>query len=426
MNESRHLDAILDDRGGKSDVQVVFADIEKYSKRTSAVQREIVDAFTEIIRGARTSIARTHRNDLKKNGIDLTKDLLLIPTGDGVAAIFSFAGLVQIHLDFAEALMKLVTDHNAKEKCSVFSRKGWCDCHNIFNINIGIGQGPGVFYHDVNGQPNLAGKTINYAARVLGFGDRMHVLLTREAYDTLSEYSRNTDFKNNYRNYEDVEIKHGDKITVYQYIPKMDGVINRDEPEKLKSKIANVRLNPGLKIIKHNESYSIGESNRYTLVRTVEATVLADNVNSYVHRFNWTGNGKVSPSITKKGFRIDHRPDMDSCYTVCTVYFDRAKNKGESLKFSYKIELDDSAKSARPFLAVTISTEISEELKLVVALPIIDADRQYYQRIYTSRVAPSPIFEEPLVLYSGESVIQWGITKPILYQRYVIDWSSDR
>jgi hypothetical protein len=56
-------------------------------------------------------------------------DIIRIPTGDGIAIVFTFDSLQRIALDFAELLLGHIHEHNRNNECEKYAKEGWCNCH---------------------------------------------------------------------------------------------------------------------------------------------------------------------------------------------------------------------------------------------------------------------------------------------------------
>jgi hypothetical protein len=120
-------------------------------------------------------------------------------------------------LDFPTEFIRLLTVSNSENACDRFAENGWCNCHGNFKIRIGIAEGKGIIYEDINGNPNVAGKTINMAARVMGLADPMQIIFTEEAYRSLIDMTTDVSIENNFFKIDDVMIKHNDKIAIFLY-----------------------------------------------------------------------------------------------------------------------------------------------------------------------------------------------------------------
>lgn len=194
MEASNHLDNIIGKNNGVSNIQVVYVDIEKYSKRRTSNQSIIINLFTEILSQSLNETAKRKLEYIQNNGINFSKDVVLIPTGDGAAVVFTFMGLHDVHLDFAKIILKNVQEKNSLITCSDFNTNGWCNCHHGFNVRIGVSEGKGIVYKDINGNYNIAGNPINLAARVMNLIDKNQIVFTKESYNQLIDLVENPEF----------------------------------------------------------------------------------------------------------------------------------------------------------------------------------------------------------------------------------------
>jgi hypothetical protein len=233
MSQSQHLTDIMERHQRTCNMQVVFVDIEKYSQRRTVSQIEVVDAFTDCLGKALHDISKEYLEYTQANGLNFQKDIIRLPTGDGVAVVFSFDGLHDIHLKFAKALLRHTHELKAANSCDKFQAQGWCNCHPTFNVKIGISEGKGIIFKDVNDLFNVAGGVVNMAARVMGFGERNHIMFTDEAFSQIVDMIDDPNMVDHFVTYADVEIKHKHKITIYQYKDADSQGLNNEPPTEL-------------------------------------------------------------------------------------------------------------------------------------------------------------------------------------------------
>lgn len=188
---SDYLSKIIDQEKGITPLQVVFCDVESYSQRKTVTQADVVSALTASLKGALDEIAARHADFASSKGVDLHNDTIVIPTGDGAAIAFPFAGQPGLHLDFARTLLRKSAEQ-LEEACAMFDEFGWCDCHSYFNLRIGLSQDNGIVYRDVNDHFNAAGVVINIASRIMDTAGRNEILITEEAYQSLAQFIRDS------------------------------------------------------------------------------------------------------------------------------------------------------------------------------------------------------------------------------------------
>jgi len=136
---------------------VLFIDIVDYSKLLINEQRESLQELNQIVRG--TSVFQS---------AEAAEKLTRLPTGDGMALIFSTAldAPVECALEIGKALK---------------SRPD-------LRVRMGIHSGPVSGVTDVNDRSNVAGGGINMAQRVMDCGDAGHILLSKRVADDLAQY----------------------------------------------------------------------------------------------------------------------------------------------------------------------------------------------------------------------------------------------
>jgi len=229
---SKYLDEIIHNSNRTANLQVVFVDIIKYSQRRTLNQIAIIDKFMECIKNALTNTSKEYVTFCQANDINFLKDIIFIPTGDGAAIVFPFNGLHDIHLFFAKNLLELINDTNNYE-CEKYMQNKWCNCHNNFAIRVGISEGKGIIYKDINDNYNVAGNVINMAARVMDFADDNQILFSEEAFKQIIDLDDKPDLIDNFIEFKNVKIKHGNKINIYQFIDEDLRYINSKKCEQL-------------------------------------------------------------------------------------------------------------------------------------------------------------------------------------------------
>lgn len=130
--------------------------------------------------------------------------------------------------------MRLIHENTQMNDCERFKENGWCNCHNSFNVRIGVTEGKGIIYKDLNGNYNVVGNVINLASRIMSFGDDNHILLNSDAYTNIIDMTNDVNFEDCFVFYPHIKIKHGFFVDIYQYSPNND-YINSSTPKKIKA-----------------------------------------------------------------------------------------------------------------------------------------------------------------------------------------------
>jgi hypothetical protein len=239
----------MDKHNHTAQIQVVFLDIEKYSRRRTLTQIEVIGAFTHDLGEALKECSKEFVDYAQKNDLNFQNDIITLPTGDGAAIVFSFDGLHQMHLRFAKALLSVMHQRNSANPCDRFAEAGWCNCHSNYNVRIGISEGRGVVYRDLNGGYNVAGEVVNMAARVMSTADRNQVIFTEEAHRQIIDMVDDPILVDRFKEYLNVQIKHGVKIAVYQYIEEAFNPLNSSPPEPLELRRKVMTISEKMKAI---------------------------------------------------------------------------------------------------------------------------------------------------------------------------------
>ena len=106
------------------------------------------------------------RNTEAAREAEAAGQLIILPTGDGMALVFTGSSRIQL---------------NAR-----YSSVRRCACNRVFPVRKGIHSGPVHHVADVNQRENIAGAGINIAQRVMDCGDAGHILVSKHVADDLA------------------------------------------------------------------------------------------------------------------------------------------------------------------------------------------------------------------------------------------------
>lgn len=230
--DSKILSDVMSNKNRTVNLKVVFVDIVSYSKRRSITQADVIDGFMEILKASLSEISQNYVKYAQDNNLNFQHDIVSLSSGDGAAIIFPFDGLHDIHLEFAKEILKKIHANNKTNNCEKFKNNGWCNCHNSFNLTLGISEGKGIIYKDINNNYNVAGNVINMAARVMRESEKNQILLSEEAYTQIIDLVDDPHLDEKFVLFSDVKIKHGLKVNLYQYCDESE-YINSESPEDL-------------------------------------------------------------------------------------------------------------------------------------------------------------------------------------------------
>jgi class 3 adenylate cyclase len=230
---SPHLDNIINKQHGASNIMVVYIDIVKYSLRKSVMQQKVINAFNGALQESCDYIAREFATDAQKRNLNFANDIIRIPTGDGAAIAFPFEGFHTMHLHFAVQFLRSTVAARGNNDCTIFDTQGWCNCHDFFDVRIGISEGRGIIFKDINGNYNVAGNPINLASRVMGLADNQQLIVTETAYKNIIDMTEDTELEGKFKLHGPMPLKHDVTIDVCQYIGAGENFISTSVPKKI-------------------------------------------------------------------------------------------------------------------------------------------------------------------------------------------------
>jgi class 3 adenylate cyclase len=154
---------------------VLFIDIVGYSKLLTDEQSEALQELNQIV-----------RNTEAVREADAAGHLIILPTGDGMALVFtgSVERPAECALEVSQALR----------------------AQPSLPVRMGIHSGPVQLVRDANARENISGVGINIARRVMDCGDAGHILASKRFADDLAQHRR---WQRYLHELGDVEVKHG-------------------------------------------------------------------------------------------------------------------------------------------------------------------------------------------------------------------------
>lgn len=187
----------------------IFIDIINYTQNRS------VEAQSDLISYLNTIVLKVI--DSKQIG---AFDRLFMPTGDGMCiSLLNITNPYDVHIQIALDILEKIHEHNQMQK----------DNMRQFNIRIGINENIDNLVTDINGQRNISGSGINYAARIEGLCDKNQILVGNSVYEKLVQREK---YMNSFISY-DTTVKHGVALQVHQYVNANLDYLNNTTPQKL-------------------------------------------------------------------------------------------------------------------------------------------------------------------------------------------------
>ena len=178
---------------------VLFMDIVAYSQLPMDEQTRLIEKLQQVVRNT-PEFSRAQKR----------RQLLRLPTGDGMALVFfgDAEAPVRCALEISRALRK----------------------QPDLKLRMGIHTGPVHRVEDINANRNVAGGGINLAQRVMDCGDAGHILVSKSVAEMLGQMSS---WKAMLHDLGEAEVKHGVRIHLYNLCSQEAG--NRKLPQKLQA-----------------------------------------------------------------------------------------------------------------------------------------------------------------------------------------------
>ena len=179
---------------------ILLIDVVGYSKLLVNEQIEVLQELNRIVRNTKSFRAAEASNKL-----------IRVPTGDGMALLFSRSP--EEPIECALEISKTLRGHRQ------------------IQLRMGVHSGPVNRVTDVNDKTNIAGSGMNVAQRVLDCGDAGHILLSKHVAEDLVQ-SRH--WKPYLYDLGEYKVKHGLRLHLFNFCK--EGLGNLQIPQKLKQR----------------------------------------------------------------------------------------------------------------------------------------------------------------------------------------------
>ena len=180
---------------------VLFTDIVGYSRLAMDEGAELVEDLTRIIEN-------TERYKQAKQD----DQLILLPTGDGVALTFFGDPIAPV-----ECALQISRELKSRPE---------------LKLRMGVHSGPVFRTVDINSAMNVAGGGINLAQRVMDSGDGGHILVSKTVADMLSQLR---DWRGYLHELGEHSVKHGEKIILFNLYGADFG--RQEQPSKIAAQL---------------------------------------------------------------------------------------------------------------------------------------------------------------------------------------------
>ncbi len=175
----------------------VAIDVAGFTREMRSVEAQchVIDTMNSVVRDA---LARLN-----------AEPFVVLPTGDGM--FIALQGREHDdNLTLALAILRGLAVANAKQE----------DERRVFGLRVALSENDDNLITDYNGRANLAGAGINEAARLLECADASQIVVSRMVYTRLA---RREKYQKSFARFVH-EMKHGERIDVFQYIGDAEGV----------------------------------------------------------------------------------------------------------------------------------------------------------------------------------------------------------
>jgi len=229
---SAHLDRIIA-REGIVNTQVVFVDVEKCSKRKTAVRGAVVKAFNELVATCLDEVLGYYAKQFGDESATAA-DVVKSQGGDSIALMFTFSAVHDAHFRFAKTFIERLHAKYKSKRCEIFDAQRYCNCcPDLFFVRVGLDDGPAQVFRDINGQYNVIGTVVDMAFRIMNLGDGSQIMMSENTFKHIVDLEASPDLETHSRAYRGVRVKHEVELDVYQYCGAVDGLCD-DEPVQLR------------------------------------------------------------------------------------------------------------------------------------------------------------------------------------------------
>jgi anti-anti-sigma factor len=181
--------------------KIFFCDVIGYSKLSPVEQYSCQRSLNKIL-----------LHSLDELGLELEKDVVALPTGDGVALNFLMSE-PDIHLRVAINTLKNLSEAEFSEQ------------ESPFGLRIGLNSHVDTLVQDINSKLNVVGSGINIAQRLMDLAKDRQILLHERVKADLEAYAQ---YASKLKSLGKYTVKHGKQVSVVQYVDPSCPFISSD------------------------------------------------------------------------------------------------------------------------------------------------------------------------------------------------------
>jgi class 3 adenylate cyclase len=182
------------------DNKILFCDVIGFSRQDALEMHDCIVALNRTVLGV-----------LAELGCELEKDVIVLPTGDGMVLNFD-TQQPDIHMRAAILLLKALGELDPRAA-------------PMFGLRIGLNTHIDTWYYDINGKKNVVGRGINMAQRIMDLGQHGQILMDEQVRRNLEVYPQ---YKDRLVVCGAYPVKHGVVLSVAQFVDPAHPYVTAD------------------------------------------------------------------------------------------------------------------------------------------------------------------------------------------------------
>lgn len=179
-----------------------------------------------------------------------------------------------------------------------------------------------------------------------------------------------------------------------------------------------------VKILERHIMYECLSKSSILYKRHYKIKATKDSVDRYEDRWNWTGDGTITPKSLIKSQSVDVQEER-GIWSNFNIRFNRMLNKGEQIESEIQLSIDNISMLPAPFCSVSI-IEPTAFLKFTLSFPSNFQIKEFICEKMHGMEAKSVISTKVLPI-GANNTFEWIIKKPEFLHYYQIrwDWGED-